>query len=142
MSGRAFPDCSYHWWDLRLSIEHGTIEVRAADTQTRVDDAAAIVAFVLSLVYELAGRVDDGEIGNRPVRAERLGAGEDVAAFADFSVGTHIERVRAAFRFGHSVDSDQATVAQPRQILFLLRFRAVLPDWHHAGEQMGADGED
>ena len=49
--GGAFADCSHHWWDLRLNTDHGTIEVRAADTQLRVADSAAIVALAI------AGRV-------------------------------------------------------------------------------------
>ncbi len=56
--GGAFRDGSFHWWDLRLNFAHGTIEVRAADTQTRVEDAATIVALVQSLSYELGARFD------------------------------------------------------------------------------------
>ena len=52
--GGAFPDSTHQWWDLRLSGTHGTIEVRVADTQTRVDDAATLIAFIQSLVCELA----------------------------------------------------------------------------------------
>jgi carboxylate-amine ligase len=59
--GGAFADTSELWWDVRLNAEHGTIEVRAADTQTRAADAAAIVAFVQSLVRDLAARYDAGE---------------------------------------------------------------------------------
>jgi glutamate---cysteine ligase / carboxylate-amine ligase len=59
--GGAFPDSSHQWWDLRLSAAHGTIEVRVADTQTRVDDAATLIALVQSLVYDLAARYDAGE---------------------------------------------------------------------------------
>ena len=59
--GGAFPDTSHQWWDLRLSGTHGTIEVRVADTQTRVDDAATLIALVQSLVCNLAARYDAGE---------------------------------------------------------------------------------
>jgi carboxylate-amine ligase len=37
---------------------HGTIEIRVADTQTRIDDATAIVAVVQALVAMLAERFD------------------------------------------------------------------------------------
>ena len=37
--GGVIRDPSYHWWDLRLNTLHGTIEMRAADSQTRVDHA-------------------------------------------------------------------------------------------------------
>jgi len=59
--GGAFPDETYQWWDLRLRPGIGTVEVRAPDVQTRVEDAATVTALVQSLVYELASRHDAGE---------------------------------------------------------------------------------
>ncbi len=61
-SGNAFPDETYQWWDLRLRPRFGTIEVRAADAQTRVEDAVTITALIQSLVFELAERYDAGEL--------------------------------------------------------------------------------
>jgi len=55
------PEMSHLWWDLRLRPETATIEVRAADAQTRVEDSAAIIALIQCLVYDLAGRFDAGE---------------------------------------------------------------------------------
>jgi carboxylate-amine ligase len=43
-SGGLFPDHTHFWWDLRPHLEHGTLELRATDAQTRVEDAAAIAA--------------------------------------------------------------------------------------------------
>jgi carboxylate-amine ligase len=60
--GRAFLDESEQWWDLRLSPKCGTIEVRAADVQTRVEDSAAIAALVQTLAYDLAARKDAGDL--------------------------------------------------------------------------------
>jgi glutamate---cysteine ligase / carboxylate-amine ligase len=60
-NGGVAPEVSYHWWDLRLHPRHGTIEVRAADVQTRIRDAATVIAFVQSLVFSLAARYDAGE---------------------------------------------------------------------------------
>ena len=40
---------------------HGTIELRAADSQTRVEDAAGIVALFQALTAWLADRYDAGE---------------------------------------------------------------------------------
>ena len=57
----AYPDASFQWWDLRLHPVHGTIEVRAADAQLRVEDSATLVALVQSLVARLAERHDAGE---------------------------------------------------------------------------------
>lgn len=56
----SIADPSFLWWDLRLHPKYGTIEVRAADTQTRVDDAVAITAFVQALVFTLASEYDAG----------------------------------------------------------------------------------
>jgi carboxylate-amine ligase len=57
----AFPDATFLWWELRPHPAFGTLEVRAADAQTRVEDAAAIAAVVQSLVVWLGGLHDAGE---------------------------------------------------------------------------------
>ncbi|MFL5952565.1 MAG: YbdK family carboxylate-amine ligase [Gaiellaceae bacterium] len=57
-SGGLFPDPTHFWWEMRPHPVHGTIEIRVLDTQTRVDDAAALVAFVQSLVALLTDRYD------------------------------------------------------------------------------------
>jgi carboxylate-amine ligase len=54
-------DMTQLWWDMRLHPSTATIEVRAADVQTRVEDTSAIVAVVQSLAFELAARFDAGE---------------------------------------------------------------------------------
>ena len=59
--GAVIRDPSYHWWDLRLNVSYGTVEIRVADTQTRVDDAAAIAALCQSLAASLADRYDAGD---------------------------------------------------------------------------------
>ena len=56
------PDESHQWWDLRLHPAYGTLEVRAADVQTRVEDSATIAALVQALVFDLASRYDAGEL--------------------------------------------------------------------------------
>ena len=59
--GGAFPETGHQWWDLRLSGTHGTIEVRVADTQTRVDDAATLIALVAEPRRRPRGRHEAGE---------------------------------------------------------------------------------
>jgi carboxylate-amine ligase len=54
-------DPSYHWYDLRLNVVHGTIELRVFDVQTEVRHAAALAAVTHALVSWLAARLDDGE---------------------------------------------------------------------------------
>jgi carboxylate-amine ligase len=60
-SGGLFPDASHFWWEMRPHPVHGTIEIRVADTQTRVEDATAIVAVIQALVSMLAAKLDAGE---------------------------------------------------------------------------------
>jgi carboxylate-amine ligase len=60
-NGGVAPEASYHWWDLRLHPTYGTIEVRAADVQTRIGDTATMIALIQSLVFSLAARYDAGE---------------------------------------------------------------------------------
>ncbi|HWG57213.1 MAG TPA: YbdK family carboxylate-amine ligase [Gaiellaceae bacterium] len=61
-SGGLFPDHTHFWWDLRPHLDHGTLELRAADAQTRVEDAAAIAALFQALVLTLAERHDEGDV--------------------------------------------------------------------------------
>jgi glutamate---cysteine ligase / carboxylate-amine ligase len=69
--GGAFPDETHQWWDLRLRPRFGTIEVRAADVQTRVEDSATVAALIQALAYELAARYDAGDLPPIP-RDERI----------------------------------------------------------------------
>jgi len=47
------PDASYIWWAIRPSLNHPTIELRVADSCTRVEDAIAIAALFRCLVRAL-----------------------------------------------------------------------------------------
>jgi carboxylate-amine ligase len=49
------------WWELRLNLALGTVEVRVPDAQATVDEAAAVGALVHCLVARLAERYDAGE---------------------------------------------------------------------------------
>ena len=60
-SAGALPDARRWWWELRLHPTFGTIEVRVADAQTTVGEAAAYAAVVHALVTWLAQRAADGE---------------------------------------------------------------------------------
>jgi len=48
MSG-AMPDASHLWWAVRLSQKYPTLELRAADCCTRLDDAIALASFYRAL---------------------------------------------------------------------------------------------
>jgi glutamate---cysteine ligase / carboxylate-amine ligase len=59
--GGVFTDASQLWWDLRPHPQFGTLELRCADSQTRVDDAAAVAALFQCLLVWLASRYDEHE---------------------------------------------------------------------------------
>jgi carboxylate-amine ligase len=48
------PDASYIWWAVRPSLKHPTLELRAPDVCTRVDDAIAIAALYRAVTRRLA----------------------------------------------------------------------------------------
>ena len=50
---RIIPDASYIWWAIRPSLAHPTLELRVADSCTRIDDAVAIAALFRCLVRAL-----------------------------------------------------------------------------------------
>ena len=41
-----FPDDSYLWWDLRPHPRFGTLEIRALDAQSSLEDLVALVALI------------------------------------------------------------------------------------------------
>ena len=47
------PDASYIWWAIRPSVANPTLELRIADSCTRLDDAIAIAALFRCLVSAL-----------------------------------------------------------------------------------------
>jgi carboxylate-amine ligase len=50
---KIIPDASYIWWALRPSLPNPTVELRVADSCTRLDDALAIAALFRCLVRAL-----------------------------------------------------------------------------------------
>ena len=61
----AIPDPTFLWWDIRPQPRLGTIEIRAMDAQTRLDDAAALVALArcLTRLEVMEGWAGDAAIG-------------------------------------------------------------------------------
>ena len=47
------PDASYIWWAIRPSLKHPTLEMRAPDCCTRIEDSIAIAALYRVLAYRL-----------------------------------------------------------------------------------------
>ena len=59
------------WFDVRPHSGHGTVEMRVADAQHRVDIVYSLIEYVHALVVDLAERYEDGESG-REIRRELL----------------------------------------------------------------------
>jgi carboxylate-amine ligase len=55
------PDESYIWWAMRPSMRHPTLELRAPDSCTKLDDAVAIASLYRALARYLFRRLEDGE---------------------------------------------------------------------------------
>ncbi len=53
VEGGVIEDYTYLWYDVRPHPRLGTIEIRAMDSQTRLEHTLALAAFVLSLVKHL-----------------------------------------------------------------------------------------
>jgi len=68
----AVPEPRFWWWELRPHPVFGTLEVRVPDAQTRLAEAAGVVAFVHSLVAWLARRHDEGEPPPPPAPTWRI----------------------------------------------------------------------
>ncbi len=72
---QVIPDASFLWWTLRPSIHYPTLELRVADSCTRLDDTLAIAALYRCLVRLVVRRPDlnRGMTGaSRAIAAENL----------------------------------------------------------------------
>jgi glutamate---cysteine ligase / carboxylate-amine ligase len=101
----AIKDASHLWWAIRPSLKYPTLELRAPDCCTRVDDALALAALYRSLVRHLyidtehnAGLdvVDRAIAVENKWRAQRYGVrGSFVTRSGALPVGELVERVLA-----------------------------------------------
>ena len=57
----AIPDPAKLWWECRLNLRLGTVELRAPDAQSSLDDDHALIALTHALVADLCERLDGGE---------------------------------------------------------------------------------
>lgn len=68
-------DTSFVWWSIRPSEKHPTLELRVADSCTRLDDTLAIAALYRCLVRHLARKPD---LNGRLTAASRAIAAENI----------------------------------------------------------------
>ena len=59
MEAGAIPDYTYLWWDVRPHPDLGTVEIRAFDQQTRLEDTIALAALAICLVHRYASNFDE-----------------------------------------------------------------------------------
>jgi glutamate---cysteine ligase / carboxylate-amine ligase len=58
---KVIPDYTYLWYDVRPHPNFGTVEIRAMDSQTRVEHTLAIAALIQAMVKELAEHYEAGK---------------------------------------------------------------------------------
>jgi carboxylate-amine ligase len=100
-------DSSYIWWAVRPSLKHPTLELRAPDSCTRVDDSLAIAALYRAIARQLTRNpwlnwdltaVDRAIVVENKWRAQRYGVSGtfvDMAGNGAISVGDLLEQVIA-----------------------------------------------
>ena len=99
----AMADASHLWWSIRPSLKYPTLELRAPDCCTRLDDTVAIAALYRSLVRFLYGHpehhaglgvVDRAIAVENKWRAQRYGVqGTFVTRAGGIRVGDMLDRI-------------------------------------------------
>ncbi len=129
VGAKIIPDASYIWWALRPSLPNPTVELRVADSCTRLDDAVAIAALFRCLVRALdrnrglnAGfdRVGRAITWENKWHAQRYGiAATFVDAFtrAPITIGQWLGQVRAFIAEDVDAFGCQAEIARLDGIL-------------------------
>jgi carboxylate-amine ligase len=133
------PDASYIWWALRPSLPHPTLELRIADSCTRLQDAVAIAALFRCLVRALdrdPGRNADFDRVARAITVENKWHAQRHGVAAVFvepfrrvamPVGTWLEEVLELL-----ADDIEALGCAPE----IARLRDIVNDGTSADEQL------
>ena len=129
VAGQVMKDASFIWWLIRPSIHYPTIELRIADSCTRLGEAVAIASLYRALV-RCAVRRPDLNAGFGPLeravcaeniwQAQRHGTGArfvDAAGGPPLSVAESLERLLAAVAEDAAALGCEAEVAATRDIL-------------------------
>jgi glutamate---cysteine ligase / carboxylate-amine ligase len=61
IESRVIDDYTYLWYDVRPHPNLGTVEIRVADAQTRLEHTVALAAFIQAMVKEIAEHFDAGK---------------------------------------------------------------------------------
>jgi carboxylate-amine ligase len=60
-TAKVIRDYTYLWYDVRPHPNFGTVEIRAMDSQTRVEHTLAIAALIQAMIKELAEHYEEGK---------------------------------------------------------------------------------
>ncbi|GAB6843321.1 carboxylate-amine ligase [Methylorubrum rhodinum] len=112
----SIQDASFLWWSLRPSIKFPTLELRIADSCTRLSDALVIAALFRCLVRLVERRPDinAGLTGvSRAIAAENLWRAQRSGTEAELIDETSEE----AFPFGQALDTLLSLIAEDAEAL-------------------------
>jgi glutamate---cysteine ligase / carboxylate-amine ligase len=139
---RAIPDESYIWWAVRPSAKYPTLELRIADSCTRVDHTIAIAALYRCLVRHLV---------NHPALNRDIGAAERAIALENKWIaqrhGIHGALIDAATRTVRSVTEiteDMISMLEPDACALgclaeLMELRSILTFGTSADQQIALE---
>src|SRR3954465_15620327 len=121
VESRVIEDYTYLWYDVRPHPNFGTVEIRAMDSQTRIEHTLGLAALVQALVKELCEHFDSGKRLSR-YPAEMLDENRWLAARHGLD--------------GELVDLPKNTRVRPRDLVARVMKRAR----EHA-QDLGSEGE-
>ncbi len=139
---RAIPDESYIWWAIRPSAKYPTLELRIADSCTRVEHTIAIAALYRCLVRHLVGN---------PALNRDIGAAERAIAVENKWIaqrhGIHGALIDAATRTVRSIGEiveDMIAMLEPDALALgcrteLLSLRDIMTFGTSADQQIALD---
>ena len=137
----AITDASYLWWHLRASVKYPTLELRVADSCTRLDDAVCIAALFRCLVRRV---VRDRGLNSGMTAASRGFVMENLwRAERDGIRATLIDEARAcAVPMAEGLEDLLATIAEDAEALncaeTCAHARRIVADGTSADRQMAA----
>jgi glutamate---cysteine ligase / carboxylate-amine ligase len=143
----AMPDASHLWWSVRVSQKYPTLELRAADCCTRLDDTIAIAALYRVLARYLyrhpehnagIGVVDRAIAVENKWRAQRYGAqGSFVTKSGAVPVAAMLDRVLElvapdadALNCGREIEHCRSIIAEGTSADAQLR---IFTEYEHEG---------
>ncbi len=133
------PDASFLWWTLRPSTRYPTLELRVADSCTRLDDALAVAALYRCLVRMLVRRP---EVNRGLTGADRGTAAENMWRVQRYGVRAALVGDAGAISYADRLGAVLDAVAEDADALGcaadLGRARAILAEGTSADAQVAA----